>query len=660
MTSHLISRLKRLLSHERDALAAEPLHDPAWRRIVIVGTFSAMLAFVLGILFEAAAGAVSFDLVAYSLSAAGLLAAQLCILIYPHTLRVITSAIITGSGTFFVAKIAYLLFFAPPTTDITSEMTESFFWIPIMYVLAYLIPGLTWGRFSAMSINVLLLLLSVGYMLSSLGVPEWDVFLALAELNLANLTTTFVIRNFSVYKDLALKAQAKGQTMARLAHTDTLTGLPNRLHFELALQSTLTQARELGETCAVVFIDIDRFKLVNDTLGHAIGDRLLAAVAQRLRGAVRAEDLLARISGDEFVLLLRALRSPQDAEAAMQTFNALFRQPFIFDGQVVPITASIGFCLFPDDGDSGETLLKHADTAMYQVKASGRAGSRGFSAEVDAGIEFKQRLERDLRGAVAREEFTLVYQPLFNLRSGEFTKLEVLLRWQHPELGFVPPDTFIPVAEQGGLIDEISAWVLLNAMGQNVAWQRSGFRGFPLAVNISPLHFAKADFFDTIKTTLDVTGLDPRYFEIELTEGALLTHSAHVYHTLRQLQQLGVGVAIDDFGTGYSSLSYLRDLPIDIVKIDQSFISDLGRPLDTPHFALALVQAIVSIAQTLDFEVVAEGIETAAQAEMLKGLGVLIGQGYYFTKPLSEIEVQSYLPRRHAREISATRIRLLN
>lgn len=660
MTSHLIRRLKHLSSHERDALAAEPLHDPAWRRVVIVGTFAAMLGYVLGILFEVAAGDVSFDLVAYSLSAAGLLAAQLCILIYPHTLKVVTSAIIAGGGTFFVTKTAYLLFFASPTTDITSEMTESLFWIPIMYVLAYLIPGLIWGRFSVMSINVLLLLLSVGYMLSNLSAPEWDVFLALAELNLANLTTVFVIRNFSVYKDLALKAHAKGQTMARLAYTDTLTGLPNRLHFELALQSTLTEARELGETCAVVFIDIDRFKLVNDTLGHAIGDRLLAAVAQRLRGALRAEDLLARISGDEFVLLLRALRSPQDAEAATQTFNALFRPPFVFDGQIVPITASIGFCLFPDDGDSVETLLKHADTAMYQVKASGRAGSRGFSAEVDAGIEFKQRLERDLRGAVVREEFTLVYQPLFNLRSGEFTKLEVLLRWQHPELGLVPPDTFIPVAEQGGLIDEISAWVLRNAMGQNVAWQRSGFRGFPLAVNISPLHFARADFFDTIKTTLEVTGLDPRYFEIELTEGALLTHTAHVYHTLRQLQQLGVGVAIDDFGTGYSSLSYLRDLPIDTVKIDRSFISDLGRPLDTPHFALALVQAIVSIAQTLDFEVVAEGIETAAQAEMLKGLGVLIGQGYYFTKPLSEIEVQPYLSRRHEREISATRIKLLN
>lgn len=661
LISNVVKRLGHLSSRERDALAAEPLHDPAWRRVVFVGILAAVLAFTLGLMFEVSRdGAASFDLVAYSLSTAGLLVLGLFLLVYPHSLRIVTSALITSSGTFFVAKATYLLFFAPPTINIAWEMTESFFWIPIMFVLAYLIPGLAWGRFSAICINVLLLFLSVGYMLSSLSAPDWQVFLGLAELNLANLTTIFVIRNFSVYKDLALKAHAKGQTMTRLAHTDALTGLPNRLHFELALQSTLTHARKLEETCAVVFIDIDRFKLVNDTLGHAVGDKLLAAVAQRLREAVRAEDLLARISGDEFVLLLRAVPGPREAEAVIQTLNTLFRQPFDLDGQAVPVTASIGFCLFPDDGDSIATLLKHADTAMYQVKASGRAGSRRFSAEVDAGIEFKRRLERDLRGAVDRGEFMLVYQPLFDLRSGELTKLEVLLRWQHPELGLVSPDTFIPVAEEGGLIGEISAWVLVNAMKQGAAWQRSGFRCVPLAVNISPLHFAQADFFNTIKTTLDTTGLNPRYFEIELTEGALLTNTTHVHHTLIQLRQLGVRVAIDDFGTGYSSLSYLRDLPIDTVKIDQSFVNDLGRPRDAPHFALALVQAIVSIAQALDFEVVAEGIETAAQAEMLKGLGVPIGQGYFFAKPLTVSEVQLYLPRQHTREVAAAAVKLLN
>ncbi len=639
----------------------EPLHDPAWRRVVLIGILGAVFAFILGLLFGAPRdGSASFDRVAYSLSTAGLLALELCLLVYPHSLRIVTSALIMGGGTFFVTKATYLLFFAPLTTYIASEMTESFFWIPIMYVLAYLIPGLTWGRFSAVVINILLLFLSVVYVLLRLSVPDWEVFLALAELNLANLTTIFVIRNFSVYKNLALKAHAKGETMTRLAHTDALTGLPNRLHFELALQSTLTRARERGETCAVVFIDLDRFKLVNDTLGHDVGDRLLAAVAKRLREAVRTEDLLARISGDEFVLLLRAVHGPRDAEAVLRTFNALFKQPFNFDGQAVPITASIGFCLFPDDGDSIATLLKHADTAMYQVKASGRAGSRRFSAEADANIEFRRRLERDLRGAVDRGEFTLVYQPLFNLHSGALTKLEALLRWRHPELGLISPDTFISVAEEGGLIGEISAWVLVNAMGQSVAWQRSGFRRVPLAVNVSPLYFSQTAFFDTIKAALDTTGLNPSYFEIELTEGALLTNTTHVRHTLSQLQQLGVRVAIDDFGTGYSSLSYLRDLPIDTVKIDRSFINDLGRPRDAPHFALALVQAIVSIAQTLDFEVVAEGVETAAQAELLKDLGVPIGQGHFFAKPLPVPEVQLYLPQQHALEVAAGDVKLLN
>ncbi len=661
MIYDLISRLKRFSPLEEDAFAAETLYEPAWRRVVLIGTLAAVLAFVMGLVFETLGPpGRSFDRVTYSLSVAGLLALYFSLVIYPRSLKAVTSILITSGGAFFVAKAAHLLFFAPAMIDIPKEMTESFFWVPIMYVLAYLIPGLALGRLSAVSINILLLLLSGVYTLTHLGAPDWDVLLALGQLNLANLTTIFVISNFSVYKDLALRGQAKGETMARLAHTDALTGLHNRLHFERALRETLDRAQEQGETCAVVFIDLDRFKSINDTLGHAVGDRLLARVAERLREAVRAEDLLARVSGDEFVLLLKPVRGSRDADAVVQNLHALFGQPFDVDGRAVTITASIGFCLFPDDSNSAEALLKHADTAMYQVKARGRAGSKRFSAAADADVELRRRLERELRGAAERGEFELVYQPLFDLRTGEITKLEALLRWRHPELGLVPPSTFIPVAEEGGLIGEIGTWVLVNAMWQNVAWQHLGFASRPLAVNVSPLQFAQADFFASVKAALDMTGLSPSHLEIELTEGAVLKNTDHVFRTLSQLRKLGVRVAIDDFGTGYSSLAYLRDLPIDTVKIDQSFVRDLGRPRDAPHFALALVQAIMSIAQTLDLEVVAEGIETAAQAELLRDLGVPVGQGHYFAKPLPASEVQLQLPRQQAREVAAIGIKLVN
>ncbi len=658
---NLIPRLKRFSPQGEDVFAAETLHEPAWRRGVLIGTLAAVFAFVLGLAFETPGSpGGSFDRIAYSLSAVGLLALNFWLLIYSRSLSVVTTTLIICGGTFFVAKATHLLFFAPATMDIPQEMTESFFWVPILYVLAYLVPGLAFGRLSALSINILLLLLSGVYALTHLGAPDWNVLLALGQLNLANLTTIFVISNFSVYKDLALKAQAKSETMARLAHTDALTGLPNRLHFELALQETLDCAREQVETCAVVFIDLDRFKSINDTLGHAAGDKLLASVAGRLRESVRDQDLLARISGDEFVLLLRSVRGSGDADAVVHNLYALFGRPFDVDGRAVTITASVGYCLFPDDSDSAEALLKHADTAMYQVKARGRAGSKRFSASADADVELRRRLERELRGAADRGEFELVYQSLFDLRTGEITKLEALLRWRHPELGFVPPSTFIPVAEEGGLIGEIGSWVLVNAMWQNVAWQNLGFASRPIAVNVSPLQFAQADFFASVKAALDMTGLSPRYLEIELTEGAVLKNTDHVFSTLSQLRQLGVRVAIDDFGTGYSSLAYLRDLPIDTIKIDQGFVSDLGRPRDTPHFALALVQAIMSIAQTLDLEVVAEGIETAFQAELLRDLGVPVGQGYYFARPLPASEVHLRLLRPQAREVAVIGSELMN
>ena len=623
-------------------LADEPLHNPAWRRVVLAGMFCAALAFVLGLLFEVPGSLGGrFDRVAYSLCAVGITLLQVVLLVFPNRLKEVTSALVTGAGAFFVVKASYLLFFAPAGMDIPKELTETFFWVPILYVLAFLVPGLRLGRVSAGVTSVLLLLMSAADVIVQSGEPNRDALYAFIQLNLANLTTIFVTRTFSVYKDIALKAHAHGEVMARLAHTDALTGLPNRLHFENVLRDTLERVKARGGLCAVVFIDLDRFKSVNDTLGHEAGDELLEGVAARLKEAVRAQDLLARMSGDEFVLLMEDVHHAEDAEGVVRKLIGAFEAPFVVCGQTVAMSASLGFSLFPEDGDSADALLKHADSAMYQVKAGGRDGVKRFSAAADAGVELRRRLEHDLRGAATRGELELHYQPLLDLRKGQISKLEALLRWRHPELGLVPPDTFIPVAEESSLINELGAWVLHSACRQNAAWGRSGHRPLPVAVNVSPLQFAQPDFFDTVRRTLDATGLSPRHLELELTESAVLRDAEHVSKTLTRLQRLGVRVAIDDFGTGYSSLAYLRHLPIDTIKVDRTFIADLGQPLGAPHFALALVQAIVSIAQTLDLEVVAEGVETAAQTELLGSLGVHLGQGYYFAKPMPSSELQA-------------------
>ena len=655
----MLPTLTRLLNRQPPpmghGLANEPLHNPAWRRMVLAGMFCAALAFVLGLLFEAPGSLGGrFDRIAYSLCAVGITLLQVVLLVYPNRLKEVTSALVTGAGAFFVVKASYLLFFAPAGMDIPKELTETFFWVPILYVLAFLVPGLRLGRVSAGVTSALLLLLSAADVLFRPGAPNVDVLYAFVQLNLANLTTIFVTRTFSAYKDIALRAHAKSEVMARLAHTDALTGLPNRLHFEGALRDTLERVRARGGRCAVVFIDLDRFKSVNDTLGHEAGDRLLEGVAARLREAVRAQDLLARMSGDEFVLLAEDVHNAEDAEGVVRKLRAAFEAPFVVCGQTITISASLGFSLFPEDGGSAGALLKHADSAMYGVKAGGRDGVKRFSAEADAGVELRRRLERDLRGAAERGELELHYQPLFDLRTGRMNKCEALLRWRHPELGLVPPDTFIPVAEESSLINELGAWVLHSACRQNATWGRFGHRPLPVAVNVSPLQFAQPDFFDTVRRTLDATGLSPRYLELELTESAVLRDTEHVSKTLARLQRLGVRVAIDDFGTGYSSLAYLRHLPIDTLKVDRTFVTDLGQPLSAPHFALALVQAIVSIAQTLDLEVVAEGVETAAQAELLGGLGVHVGQGYYFAKPMPASELQALLPHREAGVVEAS------
>ena len=371
-------------SRRRESSAAAAVNDvilqnPVWRRVVLVGSLGAITAFLLGVMVEPPHAGTP-DRVVYGLGA-GILLGLISVLFFrPQSLRSIATLVIGSSGSFFVFRLAYLLFGAPAGTDIPQEMTENLFWVPVVYVMGYLIPGLTLGRKLAFGVNLLLLLVSVSYLLSSAGQVDGRVLLALAQLNLANWSFAYTIRSFSVYREVAFSAHLKGETMTQLAHTDALTGLANRLRFEHALRETLAEAARAKQRSATIFIDLDHFKRVNDTLGHAAGDELLTQVAQRLRQNSREEDLLARLGGDEFVLLAARIYRPQDAEKIAEQLGHVFALPFVVTGQPLVITASIGFCVFPDDGDSAELLLARSDAAMYQVKARGRAGTQRYAA----------------------------------------------------------------------------------------------------------------------------------------------------------------------------------------------------------------------------------------------------------------------------------------
>jgi len=396
---------------------------------------------------------------------------------------------------------------------------------------------------------------------------------------------------------------------------------------------------------AVLYLDVDGFKVVNDTLGHEAGDELLRSVSRRLQQELRAGDLMARMSGDEFVIVLDDVDSPQAAMFTARKLQAALVTPIELQGFSHHVSASIGICLYPDDAPDGPTLLRHADSAMYRVKRSGKNGIQRYRDDSDAQVERQRNLERELRTALStgKEQLSLVYQSIHDLDSGELKKVEALARWHHPKWGHVPPHEFIPIAERSGLIVSLGEWVLREACAQSKAWEAMSGHGVIVSVNVSAMQFAHPGFFRTVKAALEDNALLPELLEIELTEGVVMHGVDHVTETLKRLQRLGVSIAIDDFGTGYSSFAYLRDLPIDTVKIDRSFVKDLGSPLHAPQFALALVEAITHVAKHLDLAIVAEGIETEAQRQVLRDLGCHLGQGYLFSKPLPPAEMRPFL-----------------
>ncbi len=432
-----------------------------------------------------------------------------------------------------------------------------------------------------------------------------------------------------VVRDISERTYAEEQ-IKHLAYHDVLTGLPNRLLFKDRLTVALSHAQRNGSRLAVLFLDLDRFKVINDSLGHNIGDQLLQAVAARVQSCVRESDTVARLGGDEFTLLLPHLSRSDDAAPVAQKLLEAVRYPFHIEGREFFITTSCGVSLYPEDGLDAETLIKNADTAMYQAKEQGRDNYQLFNAFINARALQRIALEHGLRRALSNDEMAVHYQPIFDFRSGRISGMEALLRWNHPEMGSIPPGMFIPLAEANGVMVPIGTWAMRTACRQARQWHEAGFKNLSLAVNLSVCQLQQPDLVQRVREILEETQIQPRMLELEITESSAMQSPETSVRTLYELKKLGVRISLDDFGTGHSSLSYLKRFPIDTLKIDQSFVRDITTDPDTA----AIVSAIIAMARSLRLKVIAEGVEFTEQANFLRRYNCDQMQGYLIKGPV--------------------------
>lgn len=424
----------------------------------------------------------------------------------------------------------------------------------------------------------------------------------------------------------------------RLAHYDNVTGLNNRHFFNDRLDSVISRSEKFMEKTVLMFIDLDNFKTVNDTLGHDVGDELLQLVAERLANTVRFGDVVCRIGGDEFAIILENVSELSVASMIAEKCLATLAQPIEISGNELHIGASIGVSVYPDDAQDKYTLLKYADTAMYYAKNGGKNAYRVFEQSMQEDAQKRFTMENNLRRGMEREEFVLHYQPQIDVTSGQITGVEALIRWIHPELGIITPAEFIPIAEDTGLIVEIGEWVIREACQEMKRWNEEGHK-LRVAINLSGRQLKERNFVENVLAIVEETGIDPEYLELELTESMLMEASAGIIEKLFDLKAAGIQLAIDDFGTGYSSMSYLKAFPVNCLKIDRSFISDL--PQNTED--AAITKAIIAMAKSLRLEVVAEGIETAEQGNFLREHGCDTYQGYFYSKPVSPEDIRKML-----------------
>ncbi|KAF0217439.1 MAG: PAS/PAC sensor-containing diguanylate [Geobacteraceae bacterium] len=440
------------------------------------------------------------------------------------------------------------------------------------------------------------------------------------------------------YDDITERKQAE-HDIQHLAYYDLLTSLPNRLLLRDRLEQVLAQADREGQMVGILSFDLDEFKVINDTLGHSIGDRLLKVVAARLGSRVRKGDTLARMGGDEFVVILTGVKLTEDVAHAAKDMLSALSSPYELDDREVFITTSIGIALYPFDGKDPDTLLKNADIAMYQAKEGGRNSYRFYTAAMNAKAEQRLTMETSLRHALERNEFLLHYQPCLDLKSGRITGMEALLRWQHPTLGLVPPDRFIPTAEETGLILPIGEWVLHTACACVKALQEAGFPHLRMAVNLSGRQLKRYDLVGAVASALEATGIDPTCLELELTESSIMENIKETTKILYAIREMGISLAIDDFGTGYSSLSYLKRFPIHKLKIDRSFVRDIPANPDD----MAITRAIIAMAQSLKLKVTAEGVETEEQLMFMSEHDCDELQGYFISRPVPVRELVDFL-----------------
>ncbi|WP_428603731.1 PAS domain S-box protein [Sedimenticola sp.] len=465
--------------------------------------------------------------------------------------------------------------------------------------------------------------------------PEWETISTVR--NEQGELTNYV----AVFSDISDIKESENQ-LEYLAHHDPLTELPNRLLFTARLDHALERARRDGSYIAVLFIDLDLFKNINDSLGHPVGDTLLQQVARRIKQQLRDEDTVARLGGDEFTVLLEQLANPQKAGNIADKLTQCFVTPFEIESRSLHVTASIGISIFPSDGDNTATLLRNADTAMYQAKAMGRNGFQYYVEEMTSSAVKRVLLENSLRQALNLNQFVIYYQPKLSLVDDSLIGSEALVRWVHPEMGLMPPDSFIPLAEDTGLIVSIGAWVLNTACCQIKQWQDAGLETGTVAVNLSVQQLQRGDLIKTVKQALAHSGIAAEFLELEITESFIMDEAEKAIEVLSELRTLGVTLSIDDFGTGYSSLSYLKQLPINNLKIDKSFVRDI--PQDPNDEAIA--RAIIALAANLQLDVIAEGIETKEQLAFLRREGCGLGQGYLFSPPIPADDFEAYLRHR--------------
>jgi diguanylate cyclase (GGDEF)-like protein/PAS domain S-box-containing protein len=441
----------------------------------------------------------------------------------------------------------------------------------------------------------------------------------------------------AILEDLTTVKESEN-SIEKLSNFDLLTGFPNQILFKDRLEQAIIHGRKHGDMFTILQIDIDNFKLINDSFGYTTGDLLIKKAAERINKRVGEFDTISRISGDEFIIIIQELKKIEEAAIIAQNLINDFKSPFEIEEKEIFVTVSIGITVYPEDGEESEKLMKNSNAALRYSKNQGRSNYQFYSQELNRESFERLEMESALRHAMEKEEFILYYQPQVDIENGNIIGMEALIRWEHPYLGMISPAKFIPVAEETGIIVDLGEWVLYTACMQNKLWQEQGYKKINVSVNLSPLQIKQPDIIEVIKKILETTELSPEYLELEITEGVLMSHSDEILKKIEKIKSLGIKIAIDDFGTGYSSLSYLKKFPMDKLKIDQCFVRDIP---DNDNGAIAKV--VIGLAKSLNMKVIAEGVETKEQVEFLKKNGCEEIQGYYYGRPMHPLDFENRL-----------------